>query len=275
MYSLVIKCSYSMAVSRFVSLIGMLCLIQSCAFNPAPVSIRTAPPSELINHHTVSRGETLFAIAWRYERDMVALARVNGIPPPYKISVGQRLNLDTSSLPRLASQRRESVARATKISRQQQPVKRQGPSNQSGTKEAGVSKNPPLKSTYKFATGKVNWQWPTKGSVSRYYDASKVFKGINIQSVSGRPVKTAAAGVVVYAGSGLRGYGKLIIVKHSAAYLSAYAHNKALLVKEGEALKKGVTIATVGGDSGNAGRLYFEIRKNGKPVDPMRLLPKQ
>lgn len=253
----------------------MLCLLSSCAYNPAPVSVRVAPPREIISHHIVSPGDTMFAIAWRYEKELVALARVNKISPPYKIRVGQRLNLDTSSLPTIRSRTGESIMPERPPSTRSSKTTVASSIDKSATKKATIVKKSSLKPAYKFSTGKIRWQWPATGSVSRYYDASKTFKGINIQSSSGRPVKATADGVVAYAGSGLRGYGKLIIVKHSATYLSAYAHNKVLLVKEGDALKRGTKIATIGGDSSNSGRLYFEIRKNGKPVDPMRLLPKQ
>lgn len=122
------------------------------------------------------------------------------------------------------------------------------------------------------ATGGA-WQWPVTGTVSREYDAAKVFKGINIHSTKGTPVKAAGSGTVVYAGSGLRGYGQLIILKHDDTYLSAYAHNSRILVAENDVVSQGQAIGEVGGDPLDSGRLYFEIREHGKPVDPESLLP--
>ncbi|MGK2914078.1 MAG: murein hydrolase activator EnvC family protein [Porticoccaceae bacterium] len=113
------------------------------------------------------------------------------------------------------------------------------------------------------------------GRFTRNYDSGRVFKGIDIQSAAGRPVTAAATGTVVYAGNGLPAYGQLIIIKHDDTYLSAYAHNRKLFVSEGVVVKSGQTISEVGGDPANPGRLYFEIRERGKPVDPLRLLPKQ
>ncbi len=270
-------------------------LASGCAFNPAPVSHRAQPPSEQVGYHLVAPGDTLFAIAWRYEKDMRALARSNGLSQPYRLMPGQRLTLDTSVLHTAARAQSGSQTRTTN-----KPVTRS--SRSSNETRAGVavatispsaskpsvstesrktesrktgSPKPAYQPPHRFPPGKVRWRWPIKGSVSRQYDTSKVFKGINIQSQPGRTVAAAANGIVVYAGSGLRGYGKLIIIKHSDTYLSAYAHNRALSVKEGDVVKAGAKISTVGGDANNRGRLYFELRKNGKPVDPMRLLPRQ
>ena len=128
--------------------------------------------------------------------------------------------------------------------------------------------------SYSLPKGKWRWQWPVKGAVARHYDTNRVFKGLNIQSDKGRKVGSAAPGVVVYAGRGLRGYGLLLIIKHSETYLSAYAHNRKMFVQEGQKVAAGQKISEVGGDPENSGRLYFEIRKNGKPIDPTRLLPR-
>jgi lipoprotein NlpD len=119
------------------------------------------------------------------------------------------------------------------------------------------------------------WQWPTTGRVVKRFNSTSLFKGVDIQSHPGAPVVVAAPGVVVYSGSGLRGYGKLIIVKHSDVFLSAYAHNRKIFVREGQELKGGQKISEVGGDPSDKKRLYFEIRKDGKPVDPLRYLPKR
>ena len=266
----------------FTVLLCSFLILSACAFNPAPVSGRPQPPSQRITHHIVAPGDTLFAIAWRYEKDLVALARSNGLSHPYRINAGQRLSLDTSAPVSL------NQTSPKKLTTKNSNYKRQtaGHSDSMGVAAKATTRNvtsapkqssgrKPQSLYGKVPVGPVTWQWPVKGSVSRHYDTNKVFKGINIQSLPGRAVSAAADGVVVYAGSGLRGYGNLVIIKHSDIYLSAYAHNRTLSVREGDGVKAGAKISTIGGDVNNRGRLYFELRKNGKPVDPMRLLPRQ
>lgn len=235
-----------------------------CGSVPAPVSSRTPPPSQKINHHVVGQGDTLFAIAWRYELSVESLARANGLSQPYKIYLGQRLTLDMSRA-RVANSRPAQVVKAA-------PIKDIRPASDKPRVEKQVQVAQPK--TYSLPKGNWRWQWPVKGAVARHYDTNRVFKGLNIQSEKGRKVGSAARGVVVYAGRGLRGYGQLLIIKHSEIYLSAYAHNRKMFVKEGQKVAAGQKISEVGGDPENSGRLYFEIRKNGKPIDPIRLLPR-
>ena len=118
----------------------------------------------------------------------------------------------------------------------------------------------------------VNWAWPATGAVIAPFDEGKA-KGLSITGKAGDPVLAAADGRVVYAGSGLRGYGNLVILKHNNTYLTAYAHNQTLLVKEDQAVRRGQKIAEMGSSDADAVKLHFEIRKQGKPVDPARLLP--
>ena len=120
---------------------------------------------------------------------------------------------------------------------------------------------------------KLDWIWPTAGKVVAGFSETANLKGIDIGGKAGQPVVASAPGKVVYAGTGLRGYGKLIIVKHNATYLSAYAHNRDILVKEGQAVARGQKIAEMGDTDANAVKLHFEIRRLGKPMDPMRYLP--
>jgi lipoprotein NlpD len=120
---------------------------------------------------------------------------------------------------------------------------------------------------------KVDWSWPAKGRIVTGFSEAANLKGIDIAGTAGQPVAASAGGKVVYAGTGLRGYGKLIIVKHNAMYLSAYAHNKEILVKEGQQVAKGQKIAEMGNTDADQVKLHFEIRRHGKPVDPLRHLP--
>jgi lipoprotein NlpD len=118
----------------------------------------------------------------------------------------------------------------------------------------------------------VNWLWPASGPVVGNFDETRT-KGLSIAGKAGDPVLAAADGRVVYAGSGLRGYGNLVIIKHNTTYLTAYAHNQTLLVKEEQSVKRGQKIAEMGATDAERVQLHFEIRKQGKPIDPARLLP--
>ena len=120
---------------------------------------------------------------------------------------------------------------------------------------------------------KVDWVWPAKGRIVTGFSESASLKGIDIAGAAGNPVAASAVGKVVYAGTGLRGYGKLIIIKHNGAYLSAYAHNREILVKEGQQVARGQKIAEMGSTDTDQVKLHFEIRRHGKPMDPLRYLP--
>jgi lipoprotein NlpD len=120
---------------------------------------------------------------------------------------------------------------------------------------------------------RIEWLWPTSGKIVTGFSDTANLKGIDIAGKSGQPIFASAAGKVVYAGTGLRGYGKLVIVKHNNTYLSAYAHNKDLLVKEGQQVTRGQKIAEMGNTDSDEVKLHFEIRKLGKPVDPLKYLP--
>lgn len=120
---------------------------------------------------------------------------------------------------------------------------------------------------------RLDWAWPTKGKVIAGFSETANLKGIDIGGAAGQPVTASAAGRVVYAGSGLRGYGKLIIIKHNATFLSAYAHNREILVKEGQQVTRGQKIAEMGNTDADQVKLHFEIRRQGKPMDPAKYLP--
>ena len=120
---------------------------------------------------------------------------------------------------------------------------------------------------------KIEWVWPAKGKIVGTFSETANLKGIDIAGSAGQPVLASASGTVVYAGSGLRGYGKLVIVKHNGTYLSAYAHNREILVKEGDKVAKGQKIAEMGNTDATEVKLHFEIRRKGKPMDPVPYLP--
>lgn len=218
----------------------------------------------------MARGETLYSIAWRYNMDHRQLARANGIDSSYTIYPGQRLTLDLSRRPPVSSStttaavRSRTEPKAAPQPRASTPARSKNQTNSSDKKPAPVSGKDPSK-----------WQWPVKGPVlSSFASNGGLNKGIDIGGKLGEPVLAAAAGDIVYSGSGLRGYGKLVIVKHSEKYLSAYAHNRELLVEEGDKVKAGQPIAEVGSSGTDRVKLHFEIRHDGKPVNPLQYLPR-
>lgn len=203
-------------------------------------------------NYVVRKGDTLYSIAFRYGLDFKSLARVNRIGPPYTIYANQVLRL------------RGSASASTEKDR--------GPST-SSKKPARTIKSPPVPDTPKGPV--VGWRWPLKGGVIEKFGAGNPpNKGIDISAERGSRVVATADGVVVYAGGNLRGYGKLVIIKHNENFLSAYGNNEKLLVSEGDSVKAGKAIARVGRSAANVDMLHFEVRRNGKPVNPLVYLPK-
>ncbi len=207
----------------------------------------------------VQRGDTLYGIAFRNGVDVRDLATWNGIGAPYTIYPGQSL--------RLYPQNGKNVA-ATSASRPPPATTRPKP--------AAVPVPPrPATPAAPMSSG-VSWRWPADGAVIGGFAAGNATRqGVDIAGSSGQPVRAAGDGVVVYSGGGLVGYGELIIVKHNEAWLSAYGHNRTRLVNEGQSVKAGQQIAEMGRSGASRDMLHFEIRYNGKPVDPQLYLPKR
>lgn len=191
--------------------------------------------------YTVRSGDTLYSIATRYELDYRDLARWNGIGGDYRIYPGQKLRLSGSG-------GRPAVARAPAKPRDNTPF---------------IPSGPP-----------IQWQWPTAGAATRTQRPNGG-QGLTIAGEANQSIRAAGPGRVVYTGSGLRGFGQLLIIKHDDTYLSAYAHTASLLVKEGDLVSGGQAVATMGLGGQGQPMLYFEIRANGKPVDPLLFLPQQ
>lgn len=190
--------------------------------------------------HVVRSGETLFTIAWRYGKSVDDLARWNRLGDGSLIYPGQVIRLNGPG--------RSSPAAGPAAPRRPLPPLPEDPS--------------------------PDWSWPTAGAVAVPFGGRPGSgTGVLIAGNAGQPVSAAAPGRVVYAGGGLSGYGRLIIVKHNDTYLSAYGHNSSLLVREGQAVRRGQKIATMGEGPGREPRLHFEIRRNGKPVNPRQYLP--
>ncbi len=205
--------------------------------------------------YRVRSGDTLYAISWRYQIDYKSLASWNRISAPYMIHPGQELVLfDPGEQPAA-----QQVGSADKGSLEKPDYQKKS----SGRKRtAGPSPK--------------DFQWPTSGKVVRNFAGRKSnSQGIDIAGQFGQPVLAASSGRVVYSGDGLTGYGNLIILKHSEDYLSAYAYNSKLHVREGDAIKAGQQIASMGYAEENKPRLHFEVRKQGRPVDPLKYLPRR
>ena len=133
--------------------------------------------------------------------------------------------------------------------------------------------DPPAATKGSSEGGDLDWSWPARGKLVSAFSETANLKGIDIAGAAGEPVLASAPGRVVYAGSGLRGYGKLVIIKHNNTFLSAYAHNKDITVKEGQQVKRGEKIAEMGSTDADQVKLHFEIRRLGKPMDPLKYLP--
>jgi len=248
-----------------VFMIVLIGVIGGCANKiQAPISQKSAARAESVTIHragspqtprdaakpasyVVKRGDTLYSIAWRFGIDFRSLSRWNQIADPNVIRVGQRLSL---KIPRAKKSSGRGAAKVKKrtTKRPAEPARR-----------------------HNSAPLRVKWSWPANGSIQAASSALGT-KGIEISGTRGEPITAAAGGTVVYSGSGLRGYGQLIIVKHNEKFLSAYAHNDRLLVAEGATVKSGQRIADMGDTDAKRVMLHFEIRRDGKAVEPRDFL---
>lgn len=254
--------------------------------------------------YTVQKGDTLYGIALEHGFDYKEVAEWNGIVSPYTIRIGQSVKFNASpqtvtvtplkAVPAVeARQVGEDPLLKIQPKAVKQPYFPQGdsdplrakapePAEKALTARAEPQDKPaPTELPAEKKEGiqaeddeRVEWSWPTAGKViAPFNEASSSGKGLDIGGKSGQPVLAAGPGKVVYSGTGLRGYGKLVIIKHNKTYLSAYAHNHKILVKEGQNVTRGQKIAEMGDSDADQVKLHFEIRRFGKPVDPMKYLP--
>jgi len=268
-----------------VAILVLSLLLVSCSSShkPAPVvDVQgSVPLSKRVKsslkgrEYIVKKGETLYSISWRANVDINSLATFNKLVSPYKIFPGQKLFLVKSS-----TQASSNIARNEKQqSKKQIRVKKPVASNKKqayGKNTRGQKLNEKTSANGAAFSQKIrNWLWPAKGKVIEGFSKAKQGnKGLNIAGIRGDSVKSTADGQVVYAGDALRGYGQLIIVKHNDDYLSAYAHNDSILVKEQQLVKAGQVIAKMGNTDAERVMLHFEVRFRGKSVNPMKYLPK-
>lgn len=283
---------------------GLVCvalgvLLSGCgstALNRAPVEDRGASASKSVvvmdartqavkqplgfenagkpGYYTVKPGDTLIRIGLDAGQHHKDIARWNALDNPDRIEVGQVLRV----VPPVASEpvavakpiTTASVAPAPLAAAQAPAKAASAPVVAASAPAAAVSPAP----TASTSSGdeELGWIWPSKGAVLTGFDEVKN-KGLDLGGAAGDPVVAAAEGRVVYSGEGLRGYGKLIILKHNNTYLTAYAHNQTLLVKEDQSVKRGQKIAEMGSTDSDKVKLHFEVRRQGKPVDPAKYLP--
>ena len=231
---------------------GVQAPIQKVSAASAPSSGWKQSPH--LRVRTVKAGETLHAIAFEIGVDINDLVAWNGVSDKSRIRAGQTLLVEPPAAP--IGEAGAPAAYSGRAASERAPVRPAAP----------VAKVPML-----VASG---WVWPVKGQVTRGFDPRHGSKGLDIVAAEGMPVNAAAAGEVVYAGDGLRGYGNLIILKHNPTTLSAYAHQSRLLVSEGQQVLRGQPIGEMGSTDAERIKLHFQIREFGKPVDPRTYLPK-
>jgi lipoprotein NlpD len=243
--------------------------------------------------YVIQKGDTLYSIAFDHGLDYREVAEQNNIENPAAIQIGQQIKLLPSEDVVIERTRIESKPLAANVEKKDQPKvvklpysdkavaqieKLQGEPGSPAVVIVAPLPPPPLpvvkpvQEADSATDDGLDWGMPTKGKVIGDYSESANRKGVDIAGTKGQPVLASAAGKVVYSGSGLRGYGKLVIIKHNKTFLSAYAHNEQILVKEGQSVSKGQKIAEMGSTDADQVKLHFEIRKFGKPVDPAKFL---
>ncbi len=259
---------------------------------PAPVEDRSPnaarAPAKMVasadnagkpGYYSVKSGDTLIRIGMDNGQSWRDIARWNNIENPNLIETGQVLRVTPPEETGVVVRPVSSTNVVTSPAHANTASAPAPASNTASVRPPASAANPPNASTpannlanSDSAEETVSFQWPTRGNVLAGFDEVKN-KGIDIAGKAGDPVLAAADGKVVYAGSGLRGYGNLVILKHNNTYLTAYAHNQTLLVKEDQAIKRGQKIAEMGNSDADQVKLHFEIRRQGKPVDPAKYLP--
>lgn len=262
---------------------------------PPKVMPKTAKPAPdkdwRPDTYTVRKGDTLYSIGLEHGYDYKEIAQRNDIQPPYLIRIGQQLKIKDSGNAPPATQTAAAMENAEAIVTPLKTDQTATPKTLEETPlltepkavrepyaeaKAVARSEPPVADKPALAAGDdeaIQWIWPTNGKVLSGFGEATGAKGVDITGSPGQPVLAAAPGKVVYSGAGLRGYGKLVIIKHNRTYLSAYAHNSQILVKEGQEITRGQKIAEMGSSDTDRVKLHFEIRRLGKPVDPAKYLP--
>lgn len=243
--------------------------------------------------YTVRPGDTLLRIALDHGQNWRDVQRWNNLDNPNVIEPGQTLHVAPPPAADAGSAAARPVAAAGRVeSRPLDATKTAPPASAAAATTTAAASAPaatpaasppapapvasaaPQRQPAREGDDDIQWQWPAAGPVATAFDEARS-KGVSITGRAGEPVLAAADGRVVYAGSGLRGYGNLVIVKHNATYLTAYAHNQTLLVKDEQVVRRGQKIAEMGASDADRVKLHFEVRRLGVPIDPLRVLPRR
>ncbi|MDP2761754.1 MAG: peptidoglycan DD-metalloendopeptidase family protein [Sideroxyarcus sp.] len=244
-------------------------------------------PRYTTKRHTVRAGETLYSIAFEDGLNYMEVAEYNGLKDPTAIRIGQQLELRIPLDDGTVDEQPATIAARTpkvgeiktqpKVGRLLYSAEALARAERMQSDQAvAATSQPPRTADVAMSddsADSLEWGMPAQGKLVAEFSRKANRKGIDIAGARGQAITASAAGKVVYAGSGLRGYGKLVIIKHNNTYLSAYAHNDRILVKEGQSVRKGQQIAEMGSTDADQVKLHFEIRRQGKPVDPARYLP--
>ncbi len=301
---------YVQALRSLTVALGVSVLLACSHHVPAPVvnlsaysgsQLGASNQDELPEFHLVEPGDTLFSIAWRYGVDYRQLADINDVGSHFRIYPGQKISFAMRQKQEATEEfdpqgLKVAVREALGLPIQSEPssgsnnnarhkVSSRSPQIAQSTVEPPDHRKNRTKSTRQVAgnSGKGQlravrvgqWHWPVRGTIlERFSQELHGNKGLDISARPGEPVRAAAPGRVVYSGNALKGYGNLVIVKHNDDYLSAYAHNSKIHVQENEIVKAGQVIADIGNSGTDQSKLHFEIRYRGKPVDPIKYLPK-
>ncbi|NVK23696.1 MAG: peptidoglycan DD-metalloendopeptidase family protein [Gammaproteobacteria bacterium] len=247
---------------------------------PAPISNISSLPNYQVrtkgsiasDSYTVKTGETLYSIAWRAGIDFRQLARINNINKPYQIFPGQQLSLQgqVASASRSQSSNNNNVKSKNHKKTIANKKSEEYGKTQQDQKDIKQTKQDPFPSKVR------RWRYPSEGNIIETYSSRENgHNGFDFGGKAGDPIIAAADGKIVYAGSALRGYGNLVIVKHNDDYLSAYAHNRKIKVNEDDWVKAGQLIAEMGDTGSDKVKLHFEIRYRGRAVNPSKYLPKR
>lgn len=266
----------------------------------SPVKTAVKEPDWRPATYTVQKGDTLYSVALEHGQDYKEVAEWNGIQPPgYTIKIGQVLRMTPPAGEATAPIKSPVLAEAKPLPPAQSAIKTEPKATRhpySDQTLAQLEKTdkpvrvepPPKAESPKPEVAKavppkgdgddddvIDWGWPAEGKILANFNDNGNSRGLDIGGNAGQPVMAAGSGKVVHTGNTLRGYGKLIIIKHNKSYFSVYAHNSQVLIKEGQAVVKGQKIAEMGNTDADRVKLHFEIRRLGKPVDPLKYLPSE
>lgn len=299
------------AMKKSIGILVLACLAGCAARAPAPVvdkspapaakpsakPVASAPAEPRPALYTVKKGDTLYSIALEHNQDPKDIIAWNGIENPNRIAVGRQLRVapaegavvvkpvtttapveirPLTTAPQASTETLKRDPRGGKVAYSEQALADARKADAAATKIVEKPVEKPAASESPPGEPAIDWAWPSGGKLlASFSDAGQgvASKGIDIEGKEGEPVHAAAAGKITLVSNSLRGYGNLVVIKHNPAYLSVYAHNSKIFVKEGQSVAKGQKIAEIGSSDAESPRLHFEIRHQGKPVDPVTHLP--